>query len=896
MRSPRLVYLSFAACLLGCLVLAYARPRVADTRAQRADGNSPTPLDTSIADPARANELIRRQPGFFVPNLGQWDHAARFVYRNGPMTLFLEDRGWVLDLVERPVDRKTEPHAVHQAMAGGRDVDQKFRGVALRMTFEGDDHVPDTVGEKKFPGHHNYFLGDDESRWRTGVPLFGSVRYDNLYPGIDLRLREMNGVPEYDLLLQPGADLSLVSVHLEGGRGLSIASDGSLVIETALGPMTQSVPKTWQVGGDGRKREVICNFKLLGADRFGFVAPGWDGDSSLTIDPGLIWSTFVGGRRYDYARTLAVDASGVVTLAGVTDSSNFPTTRGAYDTIFNGSPDNVFVSRLDPRKSGSAQLVYSTFLGGTGPDEPWGLSVDARGVVTLAGRTWSAGFPTTRGAYSRTHSGNFGYGGDAFVSRLDPSKSGSAQLVYSTFLGGRSIAYALSVDDRGVMTVAGLTKSVKFPTTRGAYDTTFNGATWWQNDAFVGRLDPSKIGAAQLVYSTFLGGSGYEEVNAVSVDASGVVTVAGRTSSINFPTTRGAYDTTYGGNVDAFLCRLNPAAIGRAGLLYSTYLGGRNSDYAEALSVAASGAVTVAGNTNSTRFPTTSGAYDRTYNGGGSSYGDAFVSRLDPSKTGTAQLVYSTYLGGSNDDQVFGLFVDAGGVVTVAGVGATNFPTTRGAYNRIFRGYSDAFVSRLDPSKNGTAQLVYSTYLGGSSYEGVFALAVDASGVVTVTGYTHSKNFPTTSGAYDRTYNGAQYVDMFVSRLSMGVSLYGDVHDISIQSGGTQRLTVNAGKAHANRLYWIFGSETGTSPGVDLLGAHIPLNPDLYTIIAMSAPNGKEFTNFKGTLDANGLATASFNLPARLPFPPGFTFHHAYVVYDANGIFMTSNAVPLRLK
>ncbi|MFQ5507499.1 MAG: hypothetical protein ACE5F1_22270, partial [Planctomycetota bacterium] len=285
--SPCLFRFWPAACLLGCLVLAYPG-------GETPDGKAPTTLETPITETARANELIRRQPGVFVPNLGQWDHPVRFVHRSGPMTLFLEGRGWVIDLVEHPVEQRAKPHepgssAAHRAMPGegpgdGPDdgtVEQKINGVALRMTFEGDAHVPEIVGEEKLPGHHNYLLGNDESRWRSGVPLYGSVRYENLYPGIDLRLRQANGVPEYDLLLQPGSDLSRVAVHVEGEQNLSIASDSSLVIETALGPVTQSVPKTWQVDANGRRCELACSFTLLGADRFGFAAPGWDGDTSL---------------------------------------------------------------------------------------------------------------------------------------------------------------------------------------------------------------------------------------------------------------------------------------------------------------------------------------------------------------------------------------------------------------------------------------------------------------------------------------------------------------------------------------------------------------------------------------------------------------------------------------
>ena len=344
-------------------------------------------------------ELVRRQAGFFVPNLGQWEHPARFVHRNGPMTMFLQDRGWMIALVERPVVPKTRAYdpgrsVAHAAALSKGKAKQKVRSVAVKMTFEGDMHVPKIVGEQKLEGQHNYFLGNDESRWRTGVPLYGSVRYEGLYPGIDLRLRQANGVPEYDLLLQPGADLSQVSVHVEGAQGLSIARDGSLVIETALGPVTQSLPKTWQVGGDGRKHEVACNFTLLGANRFGFEAPAWVGDTSLTIDPGLIWSTFLGGNGQDEVRAIDIDATGVVTVAGWTPSTDFPTTSGAYDRTNNGGSD-IFVSRLDPSKTGTAQLVYSTFLGGSTFDYAMALSVDVGGVVTVVGVTGPSP-PTSR--------------------------------------------------------------------------------------------------------------------------------------------------------------------------------------------------------------------------------------------------------------------------------------------------------------------------------------------------------------------------------------------------------------------------------------------------------------------------------------------------------------------
>jgi hypothetical protein len=836
------------------------------------------------------DQMRRRQAACFVPNLGQWDHAAKFVHRSGLMTLFLKGRGWVVDLRERPDQRGN-------------------RAVALQMTFEGDARVPQLIGEEKSSAHHNYFLGNEENRWHTGVPLFGSVRYENLYPGIDVRLRDANGVPEYDLLLKPGADLAAVDVHVEGARGLSIASDGSLVIDTALGLLLQTVPRTWQVDVAGERQEVVCHFTLLDTDRYGFEVPGWDGDTSLTIDPGLIWSTFLGGYDGDAAKAVAVDARGVVTVAGFTAAGTFPTTPGAYDRTRNGG-SWIFISRLDPTRRGATQLAYSTYLGGTALDSVNALTVDPTGVVTVVGVTYSSDFPTTKGAYDSTYAGTKMYPGDAFVTRLDPTKIGASQLAYSTYLGAFfwDEAKAVAVDAGGVVTVAGWCGGKGFPTTRGAYDTTFA-----FGDAFVSQLDPRRIGAAQLVYSTYLGGSSTDYAHALAVDARGVVTVAGWSSSTDFPTTRGAYDSNLGGINDAFVSRLDPSKVGAAQLVYSTYLGGRagsggssDRDIIHSLAVDSRGVVAVAGETWSLDFPTTSGAFDTTHNLGTPYGGDAFVSRLDPSKTGVAQLVYSTFLGGKDYERVNAIAVDDGGVVTVAGAThSTDFPTTRDAFDTTYGGPiinrypGDGFVTRLDTNKTGAAQLIYSTYLGGNTLDSCHALSLDASGVVTVAGETDSANFPATRGAYDTIFNGVPlffFSDAFVSRLDMGVALYGDVHEISIKAGGTQKLTVNAGKAHAGRSYWIFGSVTGTTPGLSLLGVHIPLNPDLYTNIAMAHVNTTAFTRFRGTLDANGLAAPSFVVPANLPLPVGFTFYHAYVVYDASGKFyLSSNPVPLTL-
>jgi hypothetical protein len=844
-------------------------------------GLSHVPGTEQVPANGAARHMLADLPAAFVPNLGQWQQPARFVLRRGPVTVFLEDQGFTLDL------------------AAARD-QERDRGVALRLSFVGA-HPALLVGERKLPGHHNYFLGNDAGRWRTDVPRYASVRYESLYPGIDLRLREADGHPEYDLLLEPGADLAKVAVHVAGGKSLHVTTDGALVIDTALGPVTQPAPRTWQLSATGNKEMLICRYVLLGPDRFGFEVRGWNAERPLTIDPGLLWSTYLGGAEYDEAQGVVVDALGVVTVAGRTHAPGFPKSTGAYDTTHNGGAD-VFVSQLDPSKTGPAQLLFSTFLGGSSNDFGQAVAVDAGGVVTVVGRADSSGFPTTPGAFDRTHNG----GGDVFVSQLDPSKTGSAQLLYSTFLGGSGaeIAQAVDVDLSGAVTIAGATASADLTVTPFAYDKSHNGSF----DAFVARLHPRRTGTAQLLLSTFLGGSRDDFAWAVSANASGVVTVTGEAWSSNFPTTTNAYAPSFTGTgtfppADVFVTRLDPNKQGSAQLLYSTYLGGTGGDIARGLAVDANGVVTVAGDSYSTNFPTTPGAYDTTHNGAQ----DAFVSRLDPRKTGAAQLLYSTYLGGVWRDYARGLHVDGDGVVTMAG-GSTSyqgFPTTPGAYDTTFNGVGsfpgpDAFVARLDPRRTGSAQLVYSTWLGGVTADIAWALAVDESGVATVAGSTDSLVFPTTTGAYDTSFNGpgaAPPPDAFVSRLDMGVALRADRHQLSPKQAGTQNLILDAGKAHAGRFYWIFGSVTGTRPGVTV-GVHIPLNPDFYTDFTIGAPNvNPPFKSFRGQLDSNGRATAAFNVPSGLPALPNFTLYHAYLVYDAQGLWhMASNAVPLHLK
>ncbi len=439
-------------------------------------------------------------------------------------------------------------------------------------------------------------------------------------------------------------------------------------------------------------------------------------------------------------------------------------------------------------------LVYSTYLGGSADngsgayisiaDNSTGIAVDGSGAAYVTGDTISSDFPTTPGAFSTTLPLTITMDRVAFVTKLAPS---GGALVYSTYLGGGNArSGGIAVDGFGAAYVTGYTYSSDFPTTPGAFSTTLPMTNHRVPVAFVTKLAPS---GAALVYSTYLGGSVFNVGTGIAVDGSGAAYVTGRTSSSDFPTTPGAFSTTYhyqNHDEEAFVTKLAPSG---ATLVYSTYLGGsgyssntyygyaaNGFDYGIGIAVDGSGAAYVTGSTSSGDFPTTPGAFSTTYHYQ-SQYGEAFVTKLAPS--GSA-LVYSTYLGGSGyQDYGAGIAVDrAGAAYVTGGTFSSDFPTTLGAFSTTYHyqapqpgqpGQSEVFVTKLVPS--GTT-LVYSTYLGGNGGsnggEGGTGVAVDGSGAAYVTGETSSTDFPTTPGAFSTTRGGGSSVDVanvFIAKL-----------------------------------------------------------------------------------------------------------------------------------
>ncbi|MCC7431050.1 SBBP repeat-containing protein [bacterium] len=392
----------------------------------------------------------------------------------------------------------------------------------------------------------------------------------------------------------------------------------------------------------------------------------------------LIFSTFLGGNSYEEQPFLVVSDSENIFVTGYTYSTDFPTTIGAYDTSHNGNVE-IFITKAN--SNGSA-LVYSTFLGGSSEDKGFFLSLDGSGNCYVIGFTGSNDFPTTVGAYDTLQNGS----SDAFVTKLNSTGS---SLVYSTFLGGSSTecGNSLSADESGNCYVTGYTYSSDFATTVGAFDTLFNSPVGF-SDAFVSKLNST---GSALIYSTFLGGSSTEYGNSLSVDGNGNTYLSDFTQSTDFPTTGGAYDTSYNGvNCDVFVSKLNPTG---SALVYSTFLGGISYDYNSTIKIDEDENVVLAGQTDSSDFPTTVTAYDTSHNG----YFDAFVTKLNP--TGSL-LTYSTYFGGSSADYEPFLAIESYGDIFIAGCTySSNLPTTNGVYDTSYNGGMDIFVTRFESGK-----------------------------------------------------------------------------------------------------------------------------------------------------------------------------------------------------
>ena len=487
----------------------------------------------------------------------------------------------------------------------------------------------------------------------------------------------------------------------------------------------------------------------------------YDHNRRLVIDPTLAYSTYLGGSSNDYATAIAVDNQGDAYVTGYTNSVNFPTTTGAYQTACSGgcsgTTDDAFVSKLDPTGS---FLVYSTYLGGSANDHGNGIALDAAGDAYIAGQTFSSNFPVTRGAFQTKCGGGSCSKGDGFVTELNPE--GSA-LVYSTYLGGSGVnqANAVVLDPSNNAYITGFTQSLEFPVTPNAFQATCNCQS--HSVAFVTKLNST---GTALVYSTYLGGTNTDVGYSIALDSSNNAYLTGYTHSTNFPVTAGAFQTTLNAPTGAWVTKMN--SLGTA-LVWSTYLGGVTTintpceACATAIAVDSAGNAYVCGLTAEDNFPVTPGAYQTTFVGPTNGH-DAFLTKLNPSGS---EMVFSTYLGGNGDTGATGIGIDQSGNIWLKGnTKSAVFPVTPGAFQLTLAGQFDAYISEIDPTGS---QLLYSSYIGGTGTEyggatAVLALDQQSPPNVYMTGYTNSTDYPVIAGSL-QTQNAGEN-DGFVSKFS----------------------------------------------------------------------------------------------------------------------------------
>jgi Beta-propeller repeat len=737
-------------------------------------------------------------PLAFEANQGQTATDVRFLSRGDGYSLFLTEQEAVLALRQ-------------PALGGARRLDRtklskvrsKTRGAeklaVLRMRLDGANPNAAVAGINRMPTRVNYFIGNDPKRWHTEIPTYSQVKYHEVYPGVDLLFYGNQRRLEYDFLVAPGADAKAIALDVQGASKLRIDLHGNLRMKVAGGEVELQKPVIFQEV-NGERREIAGNYAIANNHEVRFSISNYDGTQPLTIDPVLNYVTYLGGSGSlgDTAFGIALDSAGNAYVAGKTFSTDFPTKNPESttppDTAANGT---AFVSELNP--TGTA-LLYSTYLGGSG-NGSFGDSANAIAVDTaspaniyVTGFTGSPDFPVSASPLiNQPGPAGTGTSRSAFVTKLVPGNIGATQLAYSSYLGGdtQDDGNGIAVDSGGDVYITGLTLSTNFPHTANAYSTTLlnpNGS------AFLTEISIAPTGVATLVYSTYFGGTNGagnaflfgDLAMGVTVDNNSNAYIVGTTTSTDFPpTTHVVSSCLTDTNGIAFVSVINTTT---PALKFSTCLGGAATQtQGVGIALGPNNVVYVTGETSSPDFPVTANSIPPA---AAVTTGVAFVSLLNTASATPNQ--YSTFLGGNGGDAGLGIATDAtGNAYVVGGTGSPDFPITQGAILETLKNLNaTGFVAKINPGGNGIADLLYSSYFGGSGNgsinDAVNGIAVSASNNAYITGLTSSSDLPVTPGVIQSKLNSTA-TNAFVADLTLvpTISILPPSHDFGIQLVGT---------------------------------------------------------------------------------------------------------------
>jgi hypothetical protein len=668
-------------------------------------------------------------PLAFEKNLGQTDEQVKFLSRGAGYTLFLTESEAVMTLWNKSAKQDSAEK-------------QTSEFSVLRMKTVGGNSPAKIEGQDAQIGRSNYLIGEDSQKWLRDVPHFSKVRYSEIYSGVDLVYYGNGRQLEYDFVVQPNADFKQIKLEFEGAKTLRLSEEGDLMLELENGSVRQHKPIVYQETG-GARREIAGNYVLKNEREVGFEIGEYDASLPLVIDPVLAYATYLGSVEYEESKGIAVDAAGNAYVTGYAYPPAFPTTPGSVRPTLPNPLGHLYTFVAKFNSTGSA-LVYSTYLGGAGE----GIAVDAEGNAYTTGYSLPTLFTPTPGALDA--------GDQIGVTKLNPQGN---QRIYAARFGssGDDIPTDIAIDSAGNAYVTGHTNcagagspACDFPVLN-APQPNYRG----NGDMFVSKLNAA---GSALIYSTYVGGGSIDNAYSIDIDNSGNAYITGFTLSSDFPTTPGAFDTTYNCNPqfncrqDAIITKIPPSG---GTFAYSTYLGGTGEEFGYGIAVDDTGNAYVAGYSGGRfsgapeeGFPTTPGAFKM--------FGsvEAFVAKLN--SEGSA-LVYATLLGGvgSNcfDERARDVDVDRQGNAYVVGMTTCpNFPVVNALQPAPTSFREEAFLTKFN--QNGT-NLVYSTYLGGPRYDEAYHVAVQPNGAAYVTGTTSGDFQLITPGAYDSTWNGA---------------------------------------------------------------------------------------------------------------------------------------------